>query len=501
MSAATNAASPARGRGLNPYGNERRRRLPEWRTLLWALVIAGGCMFLGLVCVVMGDMVAQKPVFFVVLPVALVVVFMFLANPKSLLFTIILLRAIGNPVLEEARFASFGGLGGLMNLAVILLAVVFWMREPRRIPRVAWMVWVPFIAMQAVGLLYSPDRLPELRTFLGTLSTMAMFVVAFYVVDDWTSFDRILKLVIWSSVPVAIYTLIAIARGDVHISNDPAAMGRYKGPFSHPNILAFYLVLMQGVLLYLWKNARTLAHSTTAQRLAMAFYLLILLALLGATKTRSAWMAAGAMFFLYGLLFERRFLLYLLLVPLLALLVPDIRDRVLDIGQGNVVVQYAKLNSFTWRRVLWEDAITWMAPMRYAFGYGSGGFFFNSPTFFSLSGGMTTGAHSVAVQMLFDVGVVGLAAYYWKYWRAAQIFWRFRREDALLSAMFIALLIGYVVVSLSDNMLSYLVFNWFFWFVMGAGCAIVCHEKADIGRRPRRVVRRVARPWAVTEPA
>jgi hypothetical protein len=207
------------------------------------------------------------------------------------------------------------------------------------------------------------------------------------------------------------------------------------------------------------------------------------------------------MFFLYGLLFERRFLLYLLLVPLLALLVPDIRDRVLDIGQGNVVVQYAKLNSFTWRRVLWEDAIAWMAPIRYAFGYGSGGFFFNSPTFFSLSGGMTTGAHSVAVQMLFDVGIVGLGAYYWKYWRAAQIFWRFRREDALLSAMFIALLIGYVVVSLSDNMLSYLVFNWFFWFVMGAGCAIVCHEKADIGHRPRRAVRRVARPWAVTEPA
>ncbi len=483
--------------GLNPYGNDRPSRRPSWRTLLATLAVAAGCMLMGLVCVVMGDMVAQKPVFFVVLPVALIVAFMFVANPKALLLTILLLRAIANPVLEEARFASFGGLGGLVNLAVILLAAVFWMREPRRIPRVAWMVWLPFIAMQAVGLLYSPDKLPELRTFLGTLSTMAMFVVAFYVVEDWTSFDRILKLVIWSSVPVAIYTLIAIARGDVHVTNDPAAMGRYKGPFSHPNILAFYLVLMQGVLLYLWKNARTLATTTTAARLAMAGYLLVLLALLAATKTRSAWMAAGAMFFLYGLLFERRFLLYLLLVPLLALLVPDIRDRVLDIGQGNVVVQYAKLNSFTWRRVLWADAVSWMAPARYAFGYGSGGFFFNSPTFFSLSGGMTTGAHSVAVQMLFDVGVVGLATYYWKYLRAAQIFWRFRRDDGLLSAMFIALLIGYIVVSLSDNMLSYLVFNWFFWFVMGAGCAIVCRVRPDVGHRTPRTLGRRARPWSV----
>jgi len=103
----------------------------------------------------------------------------------------------------------------------------------------------------------------------------------------------------------------------------------------------------------------------------------------------------------------------------------------------------------------------------------------------------------VAVQMLFDVGVVGLATYYWKYLRAAQIFWRFRRDDALLSAMFIALLIGYVVVSLSDNMLSYLVFNWFFWFVMGAGCAIVCRVRPDVGHRAPRTLGRRARPWSV----
>ena len=461
------------GNGLKPYGNERRSRFAvSWRTLMWVAALALGSVVMGFICVIAGDFAAQKPVFFLVLPAALVVGFTFLASPRTLLFAIVLLRAVANPVLEEARFASFGGLGGLVNLAVIMLALVFWMREPRRIPRVAWMVWIPFIVMQAVGLLYAPDRLPEVRTFLGTLSTMAMFVLAFYVVDDWTSFDRVLKLVLWSSVPVALYTLVAIARHDVHITNDPSAMGRYKGPFSHPNILAFYLVLMQGVMLYLWKSARTLAGTTALTRATMAGYLLVLLALLAATKTRSAWMAAAGMFFVYGLIYERRFLVYLCLAPLLALLVPDIRDRVLDLGQGNAVVQYAQLNSFTWRRVLWQDAVAWMTPARYLFGYGSGGFFYHSPTFFSLSGGMTTGAHSVGVQMLFDVGVVGLLAYYATFWRSAKILWRCRREDTLMATMFIALLISYVVVSLSDNMMSYLVFNWFFWFVIGAGLSV-----------------------------
>ena len=480
--------------GLKPYGNERRSSWAvRWSTLLWAAALAAGSIVLGFICVIAGDLAAQKPVFFLVLPAVLVVGFTFLASPRTLLFAIVLLRAVANPVLEEARFASFGGLGGLVNLAVIMLALVFWMREPRRIPRVAWMVWIPFILMQMAGLVYAPDRLPELRTFLGTLSTMAMYVLAFYVVDDWTSFDRVLKLVLWSSVPVALYTLVAIARHDVHITNDPSAMGRYKGPFSHPNILAFYLVLMQGVMLYVWKSVRTLASTTTLTRMAMAGYLLVLLALLAATKTRSAWMAAAGMFLVYGLIFERRFLLYLCLAPLLALLVPDIRDRVLDLGQGNAVVQYAQLNSFTWRRVLWEDAISWMRPARYLFGYGSGGFFFNSPTFFSLSGGMTTGAHSVAVQMLFDVGLVGLLTYYATFWRSARILWRFRREDGLLSAMFMALLLSYVVVSLSDNMMSYLVFNWFFWFVIGAGLSIALRMMPAEAPMPASIRRRHGR--------
>ena len=30
----------------------------------------------------------------------------------------------------------------------------------------------------------------------------------------------------------------------------------------------------------------------------------------------------------------------------------------------------------------------------------------------------------------------------------------------------------YLVMSYSDNMLSYLSFNWYFWFLMGTACAV-----------------------------
>jgi hypothetical protein len=35
-----------------------------------------------------------------------------------------------------------------------------------------------------------------------------------------------------------------------------------------------------------------------------------------------------------------------------------------------------------------------------------------------------------------------------------------------------SLLAAYLLISMSDNILGYLVFNWYFWFLIGASCAI-----------------------------
>ena len=35
-----------------------------------------------------------------------------------------------------------------------------------------------------------------------------------------------------------------------------------------------------------------------------------------------------------------------------------------------------------------------------------------------------------------------------------------------------AVVVQYLVVSFSDNMIRYLVFNWYFWFTVGGACAL-----------------------------
>jgi hypothetical protein len=448
------------------------------RTAGLFVALVAAAFVLGLMCVFIGDAAAVKPAFFIGLPLLLAIGFTFVISPKTLVVAILLTRAGLDPVFSEAKFASIGGLGGLVNLAIILLAALLIVGDPKRVPRAAWMVWLPYMAMQFIGLGYSPDVVPAIRLFLGQLATMAVFLLAFYLVDDWESLRRMLKLVVASSIPVVLYTLVCIALGKTvgNLDDVSSVSNRYAGPFPHPNILAFYVVLVMGILLYLWRRKESTAGWVA--RGSIMGYMLVLLVLLFATKTRSAWVSAAALFFLYGLFVERRFLIYLLLVGVAAMLVPEVRDRVLALNQGNAVVQYARLNSFAWRKLLWSDALNWMGAKQYLFGYGSGAFFFNSPNFFSLAGGNRVGAHSVPVQMFFEVGVAGVVTYFLLFWRSLKLVLRVRLPDRTLAVIAGALVVSNVLISLSDNMLAYLVFNWYFWFAVGAVCSVAVRSTA-----------------------
>jgi O-antigen ligase len=207
-------------------------------------------------------------------------------------------------------------------------------------------------------------------------------------------------------------------------------------------------------------------------------YMVYLLALLMLTQTRSAWIGCLLMFVGYALLFERRYLIYLLLLPVVALLVPEVRDRLVDLTSGNEAVGYAKLNSFAWRLSIWESGLQWMQPSHYLYGYGVDAFRHYSPTFFPAANKISWGAHNVYVQWFFDAGAIGLLAYLWLYGRVIFFIKTLARRDKLATFIAIAIVIVYLVASSSDNMFGYLVFNWYFWFTVGAACALAARAQA-----------------------
>jgi O-antigen ligase len=197
------------------------------------------------------------------------------------------------------------------------------------------------------------------------------------------------------------------------------------------------------------------------------------------TKTRSAWASCIVFFLAYALIYERKYLLYISLVPLAAFLVPEIRERILDLAQGNEVVTYSRLNSYAWRKLIWHDGLTWMQPSHYFLGYGLEAFKHYSLDFFSRAGDREAGAHSVYVQLFFETGALGLATFIWLYLKVGKSLSSFYRQNELMIFCAIMFLLEFALDAYSDNMLAYLSFNWYLWFVLGAAYAVNYHKQAQ----------------------
>ncbi|KMO28238.1 hypothetical protein VQ03_30000, partial [Methylobacterium tarhaniae] len=213
-------------------------------------------------------------------------------------------------------------------------------------------------------------------------------------------------------------------------------------------------------------------------RRALVLYVPVLLGLILLTKTRSAWAGAGLILLTHGLLFDRRTLLYFLGLPVALLAVPEFAERLADLQQGNTMDAYEKLNSYAFRMLLWQGAMTWFWE-RPLFGWGLSSFGHYVAQFFPLPlENDTIDSHSVYVQFLFETGLIGLLAYLWLYARTLALIARLITRGERWAWMLLAMTAGYLSMAYSDNMLYYLVPTWYMWFVLGGACALLVQRRA-----------------------
>lgn len=414
----------------------------------------------------MGDGVAR----IMALPAGIALLAFLLFDRRALLILILVFRSAGDVVFEATRFSLGGyqiGVGGLVNAFVIMIVGLMVIENPRVLPRKAVLAWMVFLALAVAGVALSPFKADALRSCLALLSYFAIFCSAFYFVRSAEDFRFGVRIVLWSSAIPAVFALFQLATGSGY-GGGP----RLYGTFPHPNIFAFYLVLVVSLVLYLLKSATR--PPGFGAKVGLNLYMGLTLVLLLLTQTRSAWIACFTIFAIYGLLFERRFLAYIVVAPLLALLIPSVQDRVLDLASGNEYVQYAKLNSFAWRRLIWESGLQWMQPDHYFAGYGLESFRNFSLVFFPLvnPNGLGSGAHNVYVQLFFELGAIGLLAYLWLFTRMFRQVKPMLAVDRLGAFVALSALVAYLTISASDNMLGYLSFNWYFWLIVGSACAV-----------------------------
>ena len=434
-------------------------------------IIVVFAMLVGAAMPIYVDLLGDKLSKLAALPSLLLFAFLILYDRKLSLAIIIVLRAAGDNLLEFTRFSLGGaqiGVGGLINAAVIVIALMLVIENPKSTSKPVTAAWIALLLVAFVGLLLAPEKGEALRSWLALLSYFAIFSSAVHFIKTESDFRQCIKLVLFSSALPVLYAFVDIALNHAH--GGPEGF-RLKSTFSHPNVLAFYLTLIIPLLFYFIKSMPPSKNGTPGFLLFCYFFLLLGLLIL--TKTRSAWLVCLLTFLLYGVFFERRYLIYLVVLGVIALCIPSVRDRLTDLGQGNQVSTYAHLNSFAWRTYLWRSALHWMQPVSYFIGNGLQSFKVYSKVFFPEPGHIEWEAHSVYVEIFFELGALGLIAFTTLYGVVLNELKKISRFSPVLCFFMVMAVLDYLVSAASDNMLAYLSFNWYFWFVVGIGCAFI----------------------------
>ena len=144
------------------------------------------------------------------------------------------------------------GLGAVLNLVVIVLAMFFIVSDPKRIsgnPVNKW--WLLFLAMSGISIIYAPELSTSLKVFGQLLSYASISLVPCYLVQNIKDKKFWILVLFFSS-----FLHILLANYDLFFIHRVYGIEgwRIKGAFSHPNVLGFYLVFMAMLTFYILKS-------------------------------------------------------------------------------------------------------------------------------------------------------------------------------------------------------------------------------------------------------
>lgn len=392
------------------------------------------------------------------------------AVPFLLLLALLTMMDLRYPLILILLFRPL--LDPLLNGLVLLLTGLLLIKEPVSLKRVVSRYnWLVFLLLCSVSLFVSVDPGRGFRLILNFLSYFCLFLLPFLLVKKKEDLLFWLRVLLSGGFFVLVSGLVDYFRGGALYLD---AGIRIKGTFSHPNILAFYLVLLIVICIFVLQERIRLI--SRFQPFLLTCMLLLSGFLLVETKTRNALIALWLLLLIYSALRDRRYLLPLLLTPLAALLVPSLNERILEIVKPSPALTNS-LDSFAWRVSLWESALplVWHSPF---IGHGLASFQPLSPGFSKMAVKGGSPAHNVFMELAFEIGLPGLIAYLSIHGVILSTIVKKRKSE--IRFLVVALIGSFCVISLADNILYYLAFNWYYWFFVGLACVYLRDEYGQV---------------------
>lgn len=326
--------------------------------------------------------------------------------------------------------------------------------------------WLFFLGATIFLSFFSFDKQASLINFFRLLSFFSAFVFGYFIFNTSKKLTDLARVIIFSAIiPAGVSWWQLINRTGFY----DGERWRLVGTFTHPNMLAIYLVLVISLTLFVALNLRKNAVERIPYALLVIFFSIPLLF----TYTRVAWLALAFILFSVGVYrFRKLLLISILSVFLLYLFAPFFQDRVATL------TSIGTTDSSSWRLDLWRDIWVYIKNSPW-FGYGPGtaAVFLgrNIPRLL-----VDTEPHNDYLRIWLESGIFVLLSYIWIFIDYLKRMWRgFKLEHRPRLKMLIFFLIFFTIslggASITDNIIKDAVMQWEFWALSGGVFSAISH--------------------------
>ncbi|MEI6835810.1 MAG: O-antigen ligase family protein [Candidatus Falkowbacteria bacterium] len=355
---------------------------------------------------------------------------------------------------------------GMMLIGLAVLAVILKWSKLKNLP--LRFPWLSFLGILAVLSFFSFSKSASAVDFFRLLSFFSAFVFGYLIYDTPKKLTFLIKTIIFSAIiPASVAWYQLLTRGGFFDGD----RWRLMGTFVHPNMLAFYLVLVICLSLFVSLNLKKGVIEKIPYALLAIFFVVALLF----TYTRAAWLALALILFGIGIYrFRKLLFISILAAAVLYLFAPFFQDRV------STLMTLGASDSSTWRLDLWRDIWSFIKASPW-FGYGPGtaSIFIqnNIPRFL-----VETEPHNDYLRVWLESGIFALLAFVWIFMAYLKNMWLGFKLEARPRLKMLILFLFFFTISLlaasaTDNILKDAVMQWIFWSLSGSLLMIISIHK------------------------
>jgi putative inorganic carbon (hco3(-)) transporter len=354
---------------------------------------------------------------------------------------------------------------GILNIALILLAIFYFLVMKRQVPsQPFWLAFSSFLYIASISILISSNRIFSLRGLMQVGSYLAIYLL---LADQIRQIQDLRKLRLALIVSTIIPVLLGIYQYLTGTGNTVISPGtnRIMGTFFHPSAFGMYLIILWPIVLVEWQQSRRWLSKISLVILLSALTFCLIM-----TYTRVVWLALllnilGA-FFIF-----RRFRL-MLGTGIVGIWVAIVSWQPIMARFGEAVqfqngqIFFSEFGSVAWRFQQWQIAINLFTehPL-----LGVGWWTFPDYNIWNST------PHNDYLRLAAETGILGLIFYGFLLLtiisRLTLAYWHMPRRSPLTQQVGIVLLtlLTYILLSITDNPLGQPEVSWYLWAILALG--------------------------------